>query len=78
MTWWINALPASWLTFGHLSLVFGLTKPTVLEKNALVSTAALFTSGYQCIALPANMKEVVKMMRARKTLATSGNANRLL
>ena len=43
MTSWINALPASWLTVSHLSLAFGLTKPTVLEKNALLvafSTAA--------------------------------------
>ena len=27
---------ASWLTFSQLSVVFGITKPTVLEKNALL------------------------------------------
>ena len=31
MTSWINALPASWLTISHFSLVFGLNQPTVLE-----------------------------------------------
>ena len=41
MTSWINALPASWLTFSHLSLVFALTKPTVLEKTHSERSALL-------------------------------------
>ena len=83
---WINALPASWLTLSHLSLVFGLTKPTVLKNALLVvfSTAALFLSSYLRIPLPANMQEVVNMTCTcvtRKTSATSGaqvNTNRQL
>ena len=81
---WINALPASWLTFSHLSLAFGLTKPTVLEKNALLIAFRTDAWFLQLPAhIPANMQEVVKMARAcvtRKTAATSGaqvNANRL-
>ena len=71
----------------HLSLVFGLTKPTVLKKMHFsafrhIVTAVWFPSRYLRIALPANMQEVVTMTHvciARKTSATSGaqvNTNR--
>ena len=65
-------LPASWLTFSHLSLVFGLTKSTVLTSRL---RSALPRGFPPVISLPANMQEVVKMTRAcvaRKTVATSG------